>query len=183
MAWKLPKSWVPGELVTATMFNQELRDELLDLNNRVPTLPNDPTRFLAGDGQWRTVAQGTLVPYTPTWTTNSGSQPSIGNGTLSGEYAKVGRIVHASFIIIGGSTTVKGSGVWFFSVPVAPHPSLHIGGAMMWESGFSNVAMGFWRSDEGSVMSTGGGFVNAADGRTWGTGFEIHGSLTYLSAA
>lgn len=184
MAWKNPKTWLPGELVTAAMLNTELRDELTDLNVRVPALVNDPTRFLRSDGQWVVVAAGGTVAYTPTWTTNSGSQPSIGNGTLRGSYSKVGNLVQAAFIIISGSSTVLGSGIWFFSLPVPADPAYeYFGGAMMFESGFANVAMGFWRGNEGSIMSTGGGFVNPGDGRAWATGFEIHASLSYLSAA
>jgi hypothetical protein len=54
--------------------------------------------------------------YTPVWTT-FGSASSIGNGTLVGQYLKVGKLVYVQINFVGGSTTTFGNGAWYFSLP------------------------------------------------------------------
>ena len=56
--------------------------------------------------------------YTPTWT-GSGSNPAIGNGTLSGNYVRSGNQVTVSITMTAGSTTTFGTGDWTFSLPFA----------------------------------------------------------------
>jgi hypothetical protein len=52
------------------------------------------------------------------WTATSGTAPSIGNGSLTGNYTRIGRQVTATIKLQIGSTTVTGSaGFWRFSVP------------------------------------------------------------------
>ncbi|MEU0831304.1 hypothetical protein [Streptomyces sp. NPDC005969] len=59
---------------------------------------------------------GAWTTYTPTWTAAT-TNPSIGNGTLTGRYMKVGRTVTVSLLLIPGSTTTLGSGVYLFGLP------------------------------------------------------------------
>ena len=54
--------------------------------------------------------------YSPTWTT-SGTQPSIGNGTLTGRYIKIGRLVFCKIFFQAGSSTTFGTGGWLFALP------------------------------------------------------------------
>jgi hypothetical protein len=61
---------------------------------------------------------GAWVSYTPTWT-GSGSNPSLGNGTLVGKYSKIGRQVTVHINLIPGSTTTFGSGNYNWALPVA----------------------------------------------------------------
>jgi hypothetical protein len=63
-------------------------------------------------------APGAWTPYTPVWT-GSGSNPSVGNGTLIGRYQKFGRTVLAHINLTCGSTTTYGSGNYNFTVPFA----------------------------------------------------------------
>ncbi|MFB7219333.1 hypothetical protein [Streptomyces sp. NPDC056227] len=86
-----PKTWVVGEVVTAAIMNQEIRDQ-----------------FNSMFGAW--------TSYTPTWTAAT-TNPTIGNGTLTGRYIKVGRTVTVSLLLIPGSTTTYGSGVYLFGLP------------------------------------------------------------------
>ena len=60
---------------------------------------------------------GAWVAYTPTWTATT-TNPTIGNGTLSGYYTKIGKTVHFRIIIVFGTTTNAGSGIYFFGIPV-----------------------------------------------------------------
>lgn len=88
MAWTAPRTWVAGEIVTAALMNTHLRDNLLAIG--------DPT------AAWTT--------YTPTF---SGT---LGNGTITGQYAKTGRRVHFIVRFTFGSTSTMGAD---FGLPVA----------------------------------------------------------------
>ncbi|MDV6295175.1 hypothetical protein [Rhodococcus aetherivorans] len=55
--------------------------------------------------------------YTPTWTAST-SNPNIGNGTLAGHYMQIGKTIHFRILILFGSTTTAGSGVYSYGLPV-----------------------------------------------------------------
>ena len=54
--------------------------------------------------------------YTPTWTT-SGTQPVLGNGTLTGRYCRINRLIVVQIAFAYGSTTTGGTNKWLFSLP------------------------------------------------------------------
>jgi hypothetical protein len=87
-----PRTWVVGEIVSAALMNQEIRDQLNSFY-----------------GAWST--------YTPTWT-GATTNPVLGNGTLIGRYLKVGRDVHFHINLTCGSTTTYGAGGYNFTLPV-----------------------------------------------------------------
>ncbi|MFE9098483.1 hypothetical protein [Streptomyces sp. NPDC007264] len=86
-----PRTWVVGETVTAALMNQEIRD------------------------QWNTVL-GAWTAYTPAWTAVT-TNPVLGNGTLVGQYMKIGRTCHLIITLTTGSTTTYGTGFWRLSLP------------------------------------------------------------------
>lgn len=55
--------------------------------------------------------------YTPNWTC-SGTAPSLGNGTLTGRYIQIGKLVVFSISFAAGSTTTFGTNLWRFDLPV-----------------------------------------------------------------
>ena len=59
----------------------------------------------------------TLFNYTPTWA-SSGTQPTLGNGTISGAFSILGKICHIVIKFTRGSTSSNGTGYSKFSVPV-----------------------------------------------------------------
>lgn len=67
-----------------------------------------PEHLIAGAGTswaWQS--------FTPNWTGSAGS-PSIGNGTFTGQYVKVGKIVFVQFSFTGGSTTNWGGASGYY---------------------------------------------------------------------
>lgn len=102
-----PRTWVVGEVVSAAMLNQEIRDQFNSM-------------FAA----W--------TSYTPTWTSTS-TAPVLGNGTLSGRYMKIGRNVLCQINLTVGSTTTFGSGNYSWSLPAAAASSgqATVGSAML----------------------------------------------------
>ncbi len=53
--------------------------------------------------------------WTPTWTASV--NPAIGNGTLIGQYTRVGNLIQISIQLVTGTTTTFGTGNWNFSIP------------------------------------------------------------------
>lgn len=67
------------------------------------------------------------VAYTPTWRT-SGTQPTLGDGTLVGRACKVGRVCHFRMALRLGSTTNPGTGGWTFDLPYPAALASSLGG-------------------------------------------------------
>jgi hypothetical protein len=74
-------------------------------------------RVLASDLNTAT-QQAAWTSYTPTWT-STGTAPVLGNGTLVGYYAKVGRLVTVKISLSSGSSTTFGTGNYIFSLPLS----------------------------------------------------------------
>ncbi|MER5601525.1 hypothetical protein [Streptomyces sp. NPDC002265] len=121
-----PRTWVVGEVVTAALLNQEIRDQFNSM-------------FAA----W--------TSYTPTWTASS--NPAIGNGTLAGQYIKIGRTCIAAVRVAMGSTTTYGSGGYSFGLPFASASGMdYTGPARL-------VAVSAWHG--GTIMTGGNSAFNA----------------------
>jgi hypothetical protein len=72
---------------------------------------------------------GKSTSWTPTWGIVSGTAPTLGNGSLTGKYARIGDFVYFTINLIMGSTTTFGSGGYTFSLPFAMTDSTNgIGG-------------------------------------------------------
>lgn len=80
------------------------------------------------------VAPGDWTTYTPTWT-GSGSNPAIGNGSLTGEYRQLGKSVLVNINLTVGSTTTFGSGTYSYSLPFAAATRNFLGPALAIDSG------------------------------------------------
>jgi hypothetical protein len=71
-----------------------------------------------GSGSWLTISayQPQWPSYSPTWS-SSGTLPTIGNGSITGSWTQIGKIVHGRARITIGSTTAPGSGNYTISIP------------------------------------------------------------------
>lgn len=78
------------------------------------------TGMLIGNGTsaFTTATYTAATTYTPTWT-SSGTAVALGNGTLTGHYLKIGKLVFYSISLVAGSTTTFGTGTYNFALPVA----------------------------------------------------------------
>jgi len=125
-----PRTWSPGEIVTAAMLNTEIRDALVDV-------------------------QEGWVAYTPTWIAST-TNPAIGNGTITGAYRRIGKTIDARVKILAGSTTTWGSGHYKISLPVAQHAAL----ATYAPVGFGSASYtsGTWRSLLAMLTNTASNF-------------------------
>lgn len=128
-----------------------------------------------------------LTAYTPTWT-GSGSNPAIGNGTITGRYQRSGQWVTGWFKITMGSTTTYGSGNWIVGLPLAPHaslPDVAIGTAHALNTGVQNYGRILIVGGAANVTAIGetGGVVTAASPFSWGAGDVFGGTFAYETAA
>jgi hypothetical protein len=90
------------------------------------TANDTPARLAVGTNYYVLSAQsaestglkwyGARTSYTPTWTADGGS-PSIGNGYFDATWIRFGNLCHVRFFMNIGSTTNKGTGGWYFSLP------------------------------------------------------------------
>ncbi|MEW2567625.1 hypothetical protein [Streptomyces sp. NPDC047070] len=101
-----PRTWVVGEVVSAALLNTEIRDQL--------------NSFF---GAW--------TDYTPSWIAETGGTPTIGNGTLTGRFLKIGRTVDFLIRLAYGSTSTPGNANanWAFGLPPSSTPSSAFNGA------------------------------------------------------
>lgn len=92
MAWTAPKTWSTNDILTTSDMNTYVRDNEL--------------------------AIGTWSSYTPTWTAVT-TNPTIGNGTITGRYTATTDWVELWIALVMGSTTTYGVGSYFVSLPFA----------------------------------------------------------------
>jgi len=83
---------------------------------------------------------GNLKSYTPTWTAAT-TNPVLGNGTLVGQWAQVGKIIVFNLTWTAGSTTTFGAGPWRFGIPgpVAAGQTRQIGFGFGYDSSTGNM--------------------------------------------
>jgi hypothetical protein len=159
MAWTAPRTWVAGETLTAALLNTHLRDNLKAL----------------GDS-W--------TAYTPTLT-----NWTLGNGTLTGSYIQVGKLVIGKvFFTVGSTTTVSGTLV--ISLPVtkvsddALGTSLH-GSAMLFDTSSSARAVRHVFQQSTAAMNfydASGQVQNATNPWAWASGDKLNATFMYEAA-
>lgn len=168
-----PRTWVVGEVVTAALMNQEIRDQFNSLL-----------------GAW--------TPYTPAWTYTSGTAtPTYGNAGVVCRYKQVGRTVRFMMDITFGSTTVFGTGNWRFALPVpalVPSTRTPIGFASLFATNASKATAGLvtvdgsdnliiFSSSANADATAAGGPVDSAHPFTWAAGDRLTATGTYETAA
>ena len=140
------------------------------------------------------VASVAWTAYTPTWTADT-TNPVIGNGTIQGKYAKIGRKVTFHFVIIMGSTTTYGTGNYILSLPFIASSTLSytdpMGTLMMYDAApTGTIYVGVCYSDVSGdatilrfsthLLTT---QVDATNPFVLTTSDQIFGSITYESAS
>jgi len=118
------------------------------------------------------------------------NKPAIGNGTVTGIYTQVNKLVVAQVSYYFGSTTTYGTGTYGFSAPVtaASHSAwANIGFGRAYDASTSTTyfVVAFWDAFSTSTIrlqSTTGGQLGQTAPVTWANGDEIHFSITYEAA-
>jgi hypothetical protein len=141
--------------------------------------------ILAADSTQTTglIWQGASTSYTTAWTAST-TNPTIGNGTLTSRYVRAGNLCLVSINLLFGSTTLGGTGSYFFSLPFTAKSSGNVG-----------LAGGFYMEDAGvagylyypfgastttiALRSSTNNQVQSNNPFTWGNGDYIQGTFIY----
>lgn len=65
--------------------------------------------------EWRSA----LTAYAPTWTATV-TNPTVGNGSLTGKYLRIGNLCFFNILLSFGTMTTDGNGLYFFGLPFVP---------------------------------------------------------------
>jgi len=105
-----------------------IEDALQDLQNQISDLKYqlDGVRKIEIGGVWQ--------DWTPVWTAST-TNPSLGDGTLTGRYCSIGRVCFLNIHVNMGSTTTYGSGEWFFSVPIPAASAIEVFPVKIYDAG------------------------------------------------
>jgi len=128
--------------------------------------------------------------YTPTWT-GAGSNPAIGNGSITGRYYLIGKLSFVTIKVVMGSTTTYGTGAWYFSLPSTPATfGNQMGSARVLDSGtgfFQGVAVTVGdgtarvQATVGTAATDATANIDSARPMTWANGDELYLTITYLT--
>jgi len=121
------------------------------------------------------------ISYTPTWA-STGTQPAIGNGSLSGYYSISGGMCMVTVELNIGSTTTTGTGQYSFSLPFAS-PKTAVGSYYALDNGVAHYAGSTLVAAGNSTLNafTNGSAagVGASAPFAWASGDYLRMTLTY----
>jgi hypothetical protein len=101
---------------------EEYKGYTIALGGDAPAI-NPAFRSLVDDVDSQFTSRSTWVNYTPTWTTDGSSQPTLSNGSLAGRYVQNGKVLTVQGRLVIGSSTSSGSGTWRFALPTPVYAS------------------------------------------------------------
>lgn len=117
MALTRPVTHAPAYVVTSTDYN-EFVNNFIELFDKT-----------AG------------IDFTPTWS-SSGTQPVLSNGTLTGKYVRLGKLILFTISLTAGSSTTFGTGRFEFLLPVTAGFTLGAFTAIMQDISVPTIVVG-----------------------------------------
>lgn len=120
--------------------------------------------------------------YTPAWTAQT-TNPVIGNGTITGRYCQVGKMVTMFVEIDMGTTTTYGSGAWHIGLPVnsTVSPPPYLGSGLAY-NGTSYIVLPQVSASTYAILLYGAGTVSGTNPFTWASGNILRVQITYEAA-
>lgn len=118
---------------------------------------------------------GTRQAYTPVWSQSDGNALSIGNGTLTGLYTRIGKLVVGGVTLVRGTTTNHGTAFYAFSLP-----SNSVAYQQVWGAGSAkDYAVGVVGIAAGAVGLVG---QNQRVSATWPGGWAAGNTISFFFA-
>jgi len=159
-----PRTWVAGEVPTATHFNENVRD-------------------------FGRAFADAWTAYTPTLTASTTSPT---NWTQTGYYVQAGKLVTAKFLLTAGASMTAGSGTYRVALPVNANTTIgdmEIGPVKMLDSSTGNQTLAFAVTSAAGYLTieyqsslTALALVTNAAPWAWASGDTIRGQITYEAA-
>lgn len=120
--------------------------------------------------------------YAPAWT-SSGTQPALGNGSLTGFYRRTGKQVEARISLIMGTTTTYGTGLWMLSLPVTATTTNQCGVCLLKDTGTADKAgMVYMQSTTTVTPVSSTAVVTATSPHTWASTDQVQVYISYEAA-
>lgn len=126
--------------------------------------------------------------FSPTWSQNSGPQPAIGNGSLTGKYTREGFLVKFEMTLTVGSTTTFGNsaGPYLFSLPIGgtQNSTQNFLAGWAFDASASNDYQVKGQIAAGAnalTLSRNGSGVRDGFPFSWASGDTINVSITYMA--
>lgn len=123
--------------------------------------------------------------FTPTWSA-TGTAPAIGNGTLTGRYFTIQKMVFVQTFFVAGSTTTFGTGNYSFSVPAGLTARTGLNGFMsqgitrLYDASAAGIFYGQANFFSGSTNTIFGYFGNGQLSRTNPFTFDVNDEMYFL---
>lgn len=150
--------------------------ELTDAND----VPADMALLAQGTENALSSLSPSWSPYPVAWSQSDGTNLSLGNGTLEGRWMQVGRLVHASVMMIRGSTTHLGSTAWTWSMPVNARAWGMVTGAGYMARGGSEYPLTVRPITPGRVaLLNPSGRLSNTNPNGWASGDSLFFTMTY----
>lgn len=118
----LTERWSPGSVGTLHRFSDLDSSQLSQHHTLGPSRNQSAPGNHIHDGT-TSVNIGAWTEYvndanaSSFWLCSSGTNPSIGNGTVEGRYAKIGTLCFVNWYMVFGTTTTFGTNPWVFKLP------------------------------------------------------------------
>jgi hypothetical protein len=152
-------------------------------NNLVLTADSSTATGLKYTGDW--------ISYTPAWTAVT-TNPTIGNGILTGGYRRIGNQIDFWIRMAAGSTTTFGSGAYYLSLPVATtvddgaynfgFEALLLDAGTAWYPLFYGIGASDGQVSKFLILSGTTGNINPTSPFTWASGDNIFVQGSYRVA-
>ena len=170
-----------GGVITCTSANRPTTN----LSDGDLAFETDTERLILYNGSsWVDIANYSgYTNYSPTFA------GTVGNGSLTGEYHRVGKMIHVQIAFTLGSTSaIPASNLCKFTLPVSRDTTIHscIGSMVMYDSSANLWYTGSIYSTESTQttrLAGGAASVDTNNPFTWGTNDQMHLTLNYLAAA
>lgn len=162
MAYTAPRTWVTGELVTAALLNEQIRDNTL-------------AEFPLGVGAW--------TSYTPTLTQSA----TVAKTVTYARYQRVGRIIffQVRLDVTGAGTAANDVLIGLPVAAVNVTIELPLGGGFIYDSSLGQAHIGVAITNSGTVVKIrpGTGAVNAALGNNQFTAALASGDIVSVGGS
>jgi hypothetical protein len=125
-----------------------------------------------------TLIEAAWQSYTPTWGVAAGTAPSLGNGSIIGEYSVIGKTMHFKLQLLIGSTTTFGTGSYTFSVPENVEAVQIVNCMIQTGSSTYETATGFFNFEPTVLtVNTASGLLGSSSGLASGNTVTVQGTV------
>lgn len=190
---------VSGTTITASWANANVRDQVITpfasaaarasaitspVEGMATYQTDTDTLDLYDGAAWKIGLSLVWTSFTGNWTAAS-VNPTIGNGTKTAFYVRMGRTVFAKYKIVMGSTSTYGTGQWYLDLPFTANTTGEAGSLRILDSGTANRAGTCFVHDTPTriAMIVGAVDVISTQPQAWAVADELEAFIVYEASS